>query len=108
MRCGFVSMEMPMRRLFLMLCLFLAPVGCQPTATPSAQEIPTQTVSPTNEPPSLIDAERVARGFLEAWRAGNLETMHSLIGFSSQEAEPLPEFEALYTAAHETMTYVSL
>lgn len=92
-----------------MVCLLFFAVGCQPDA-PEAESIIIPTVArlDATPTPNLIDAERVARQFLEAWRESDLEVMHSLISFSSQEAQPLPEFIALYEQAHATMTYETL
>jgi len=95
----------------LLLALLLIAAACQPAApAPVAQPLPTIAVlpSPTPEAFSQDAAERVARTFLEAWRAADFEAMHALTSFASQEATPLEAFTDLYSEAHSVMSLVSL
>lgn len=89
----------------------LALVACQPAApTPAAQALPTVAVLPSPTPPSFSQdaAERAARMFLEAWKAGDFAAMHALTSFASQEATPLEAFTAAYTEAHSVMSLLGL
>ncbi len=91
-------------------CILIAAVitACSPPPSASVETLPTLAVlnpAPTHPPE---DAERVARKFLEAWKAGDLPAMYALITFNSQEATPLETFVALYEAAQTEMTLSSL
>lgn len=98
------------RFLVLWMVLLSALVGCSPAPQESAAPLPTiaRLPSPTPGNFTLTDAERVARTFLESWRAVDLETMHSLLTFASQEATPLDTFVALYENTHDTLTLTDL
>lgn len=96
-------------RVGLLLALSLMMLtACGPAAGRETIIIPTRAVLPDGSDPELSGAERVARTYLDAWAAGDFAMMHSLITFSSQEAQPLPAFSALYEAVHAEMTLDSL
>jgi len=98
-----------LQRLLPALLLLLA--ACQPAAAPElAQILPTVAVLPSPTPPAFSQdsAERVARMFLEAWKAGDFPAMHALTTFASQEATPLEAFASLYADAHSVMSLLSL
>lgn len=94
---------------FVCLALMVAVItACSPPPAASVETLPTLAVLnpvPTHPPE---DAERVARAFLEAWKAGDLPAMYALITFNSQEATLLDGFTALYEAAQAEMTLRSL
>ena len=86
-------------------------VACSPGAQqPSIQTLPTTAMLPSPVPENftLENAERVARLFLEAWRAGDYTAMHNLISFAGREATPLDAFTTVYQNAHTTMSLKSL
>ncbi|MBI5667265.1 MAG: hypothetical protein HZC41_04590 [Chloroflexi bacterium] len=93
----------------LLVAIVIAVVaGCSPAPQSSVETLPTLAVLnpvPTAPPEN---AERVARAFLEAWKADDLPVMYSLITFNSQEATPLDTFTALYQSSHTEMTLHSL
>lgn len=52
--------------------------------------------------------EEVVRGFLDAWRAGDLRLMYSFVSPPVREQYPYEVFERRYTVARETMGYSEL
>lgn len=99
------------RRVVALVCALWWAAACAPTVqVEPLAPLPTlaQLPSPTPSQFTLDNAERVARYFLEAWRAGDLPTMHSLTTFASQEATPLDAFSALYDESQAIMALDTL
>lgn len=90
--------------------LLMLVVGCTAAdqQAPSTQLIPTLFPTPLPDGVDLEAAQRVAILFLSAWEAGDLQSMHQLLSFSSQEAYPLERFTAQYQAAQTEMTFQSV
>ncbi|MCB9450551.1 MAG: hypothetical protein H6672_03880 [Anaerolineaceae bacterium] len=89
------------------LALLLLLAACRP-AQPAAEPLPTLASLPRTPAFSLDNAQRTALAFMEAWKAGDLETMYSLLAFTSREATPFERFASLYQEAGDTMTLQSL
>lgn len=96
-----------MFRTVLMFLLFVL-VACQPTERSSAPIIVTPPLLATLSGSQIDDAQRAAINFMEAWVAGDYETMYNLITFSSQDANPYESFVAAYQAAAAEMTLESV
>lgn len=98
-----------MPRPLLLALLVLALAGCRPDtqATSTVDVRPSVVLSPS-APPHLENAERIAREFLEAWKAGDFATMHTLLTFSAQDATPIDQFTRLYQSSQDEMTLQSL
>lgn len=93
-----------MLKLLVAIVLIAVIAGCSPTPQSSVEALPTLAVLnpvPTAPPE---DAERVARAFLEAWKANDIPAMYNLITFNSQEATPIDSFTALYQTSHTEMS----
>lgn len=93
------------------LLVLLLVAACRPAVqSQSSQLLPTVAMIPTVTPENftLESAERVARMFLDAWRASDFAAMHNLITFAGREATPLEPFTTLYQNAHNTMSLESL
>ena len=92
-------------RLLAMLGLCCALLLCACAAESSAPAAP-----PTAAPPAvaaiatdLAAAGDIARRFLDAWQALDIDAMHRLLTFRNRDLTPLPEFRALYQQAHAAM-----
>lgn len=84
------------------LALFLG--GCSGTELPSLTVKPTSTPLPTPTPTPLPSADGVAQTYLDAWRAGDYETMHSLLTPDSRSRIMPEQFQAFYRSALNTAT----
>ncbi len=95
-----------MLRQALILLFVLWGVGCAPATREAQNILPTVASLPSPTPESFTAdaAERIARLFLDAWRAGNFTTMYDLIAFASREATLRDEFVSLYESSHAIMT----
>lgn len=91
-----------MKRLALLALLALLLAACRSTGGAPALENATPTPPPNTG--ALREAQRIAADFLNAWRLENFSAMHNLLALNSRDANPLPEFEAFYRAAHARLT----
>ena len=89
------------------LALLLTLAGCSSGAEQSTLPLPTVAVQPTAGT-DLESAGQVARLYLDAWMAGDLHAMHSLLTFRNRELTPKDEFLALYRHAHNKLTLEAL
>ncbi|HEX2905486.1 MAG TPA: penicillin-binding transpeptidase domain-containing protein [Phototrophicaceae bacterium] len=97
------------QRLLLTVLILIALAACSPAAPQTRVEaLPTLAVLNPPTPQPLENAERVARDFLEAWRAADFPAMYALTAFSTQEATPLEAFTALYQSSQTEMTLTAL
>lgn len=93
----------------IMLLLAVALMGaCGPAQEAADEVLPTRVPSPTPEFLSIDNAQRVALMFLDAWTAGDFDTMYDLISLASQQATPEDTFRALYERSHQEMTLQNL
>ncbi|MBZ0293554.1 MAG: hypothetical protein K8L99_13385, partial [Anaerolineae bacterium] len=97
-----------LKRLALLTLIIIT--GCAPEVDESSAPLPTVANLPSVTPPAytLDAAERVARQFLEAWRASDFEMMYNFISFANREATPLDDFITLYQSSQDTMTLQNL
>lgn len=85
--------------------LLLAVAACG--SVPAAQiQIPTLAVLPSIY--SIDGAERIGREFLQNWHDGNIERMHELISFGSQDATRSEAFVQLYRTTADQLTLTDL
>ncbi len=91
------------RSLFLCFILFTA---CQPAQPAARQPLPTVVRLPSAY--LIEDAETIGLNYLDAWHAGDLESMYALTSAASQESTPYAQFESLYRGAEVEMTFVSV
>ena len=91
----------------IFLALLLTLTGCNSGAERSALPLPTVAVQPTAGT-DLESAGQVARLYLDAWMAGDVDEMHSLLTFRNRELTPKDEFLALYRNAHYKLTLEAL
>lgn len=92
---------------YIMLVVLALLTACQPQE-PNLQPLPTLFPSPTPPNFTLDEAERTAGEFLYAWQNGDYQHMHSLISFTSREANPFEAFVATYQNAADTLTLQTL
>jgi penicillin-binding protein 2 len=92
----------------VVLALVALVAACQPAQQSESIIIPTLAALPGGQNVDLAGAEQVARGFLERWRAGDLDGMYDLIAFTSQEATSRADFVAIYTESQTAMSLDSL
>ncbi len=85
----------------LLLCACAAESGQRSAPPPTKQ--PAAAVAT-----DLAAAGEIARRFLDAWQARDLDAMHRLLTFRNRDLTPLPEFRALYQQAHSRMGMLGL
>jgi len=88
----------------LMLIVLALLTACQPASPQALQPLPTLFPSPTPPNFTLDEAERAAGEFLYGWQTGDYAQMYARINFSTREATPFEQFQALYQGAAETIT----
>ncbi len=90
----------------LLAAVLLLVAACAPGAAQSPTEVPLPTIfpSPTPEGRGLLEAQRVAAEFLDAWARFDYAAMYARITFATQEALPQQQFIALYQDVHDEMT----
>ena len=89
--------------LLLLSAMLLTSCSQEAETTPTAEPTATKTLEPTptpGEPESITfeapSVEEAAMAYLDAWKIGDYETMHSMLTMISREAMPYTDFEARY------------